>query len=64
MSVQATDNAGQVSEITNLSKATVVVGRDIRWAPIVRMTELVPGGFEYFPRLFLWFKPFYQCARL
>ena len=51
LSVQATDNAGQVSEITNLSKATVVVGTEtLGAAPIVRMTEPVPGGFgDTFP---------------
>ena len=51
LSVQATDNAGQVSEITELSKATVVVDTETLGAPpVVRMTEPVPGGFgDTFP---------------
>ena len=51
LTVQATDNAGKVSEFTELSKAVVVVGTEtLGAAPIVRMTEPVPGGFgDTFP---------------
>ena len=50
LSVQAIDDSGRVSEITELS-TTIVVGADpTGLIPVVRMTEPVPGGYgDTFP---------------
>ena len=46
LTVQAMDDSGRVSEITNLSSASVTISTDaVGILPIVRMTEPVPGGF-------------------